>query len=78
MEDVYGVNRVTQTNRKFSQLIDNSIMDGMGEKAWNKLSLKRRREIIEDIFNDENIEEKFHLTKEERQEVLKKQWAQEG
>ena len=78
MEDVYGVNRVTQTNRKFSQLIDNSIMDGMGEKAWNRLSLKRRREIIEDIFNDENIEEEFHLTKEERQEVLKKQWAQEG
>ena len=62
---------IRQARYKLAMLIGDNIMYHYGEKQWYSMPLRKRKFIIEDLFNDNHLQEKFRLSDEEAKKVIK-------
>lgn len=60
-----------QARYSLTRLVGDTIGYHYGEKKWYALTARKRKYIIEDLFNDNNLQERFRLTDEESKEIIK-------
>ena len=66
-----NISDLRQAIVELRRLVEGTAYYQYGDKKWFSMSLTKRRGIIEDLFNDNAIQERFRLTDKEARHVLK-------
>ena len=68
--------KLSLAKNDISNAIDGTVLYYYGEKKWNNMSLKQRKNIIEDIVRDKSSY--YNLAEPEIRDIIKYQQDQEG
>ena len=76
--DYWKVSNYERARQEVLRTIDGMVGYQYGESYWNSLSLKERKNIIEDTIRDLNLGQNYRITEAEIDKIIKEEISKEG